>query len=709
MKVFVLLWFVIVCHQLTSAYPDCSKETVKDTFYGVEVSEDYRWLEDLNDPQVREWTDSQNRYTHDYLARLKGIEPIREQVTAILSDASVSYYGIHYQAGRFFALKDQPPQQQPYLITFSDLDDLGNATILVDPNTINPNGTTAIDWYHSSPDGKLIAVSLSVGGSESGDVYVFDTETGEQVYEVISRVNTGTAGGDLAWTPDSSGFFYTRHPLPGEREEKDINFYQQAYFHQLGTAMSEDRYEIGKDFPRIAEIEFEMHQSGQLLLTVQDGDGGQFAHYLMSPEGKWRVLSSFEDKVIQATFADKDTLMVLSREQAPKGKILKVETRTLSIVDAKLIIPEGKDTIVNSFYHSPPSILATDHLLFIRYQLGGPSEIRVFDHAGNQKLAPTQESVATVDGICPIEDDDILFYSDSYTAPRRYYLYHAEKHETIHTAISSTSKVDFSDIKVVREFATSIDGTKIPVNILIPSAAEGKISPCIVYGYGGYGVNITPRFRASLRVLFDRGFIYAVANIRGGGEFGEQWHQQGMLTRKQNVFDDFSAVCEYMIEQKYTDSDQLAIMGGSNGGLLMGATLTQHPNLARAVVSYVGIYDMLRSELSPNGSFNIPEFGTVKDSEQFFALYAYSPYHNVANGTEYPSTLFLTGENDPRVDPMQSRKMTARLQEANASGNPILLRSSADAGHGSDTPLSERIEETTTVYSFLLNELGVSL
>jgi prolyl oligopeptidase len=268
--------------------------------------------------------------------------------------------------------------------------------------------------------------------------------------------------------------------------------------------------------------------------------------------------------------------------------------------------------------------------------------------------------------------------------------------------------VDFSDCQVVREYATSKDGTKVPVNIVRRKGIKlDGSNPVLLTGYGGYGINIEPGFSALRRVWIDHGGVFAQANLRGGGEFGEQWHKEGMLTSKQNVFDDFAAAMQYMIGAGYTSPEKLAIIGGSNGGLLMGAMITQHPELCRAVVSSVGIYDMLRVELAPNGEFNIPEFGTVKNPDQFRALYAYSPYHNVRDNTAYPSVLFLTGANDPRVDPMHSRKMTARLQAASSSGRPVLLLTSSKTGHGLATPLSEQIEKSVHYHAFLLNELGL--
>ncbi len=272
-----------------------------------------------------------------------------------------------------------------------------------------------------------------------------------------------------------------------------------------------------------------------------------------------------------------------------------------------------------------------------------------------------------------------------------------------------TSPASFDDIEVVREFATSKDGTKVPLNILRKKGLklDGN-NPTLLYGYGGYGVNLTPSFDSTRRVWFDAGGVFVVANLRGGGEYGEEWHKAGNLTRKQHVFDDFIAAAEHLIERHYTSPSKLAVEGGSNGGLLMGAFLTQRPDLARAVVSHVGIYDMLRVELDPNGQFNVTEFGTVKDPEQLKALYGYSPYHHVRDGEKYPAVLLTTGENDGRVNPAQSRKMATRLQAATGSDRPILFRSTASAGHGIGTALNERIAEETDVLAFLFDQLGIN-
>jgi prolyl oligopeptidase len=307
-----------------------------------------------------------------------------------------------------------------------------------------------------------------------------------------------------------------------------------------------------------------------------------------------------------------------------------------------------------------------------------------------------------------LDDNSLLFRDVSYTKPAAWFRCVAGKAEPAKTALVNTSPVAFADIEVTREFATAKDGTKVPLNVVRKKGTklDGN-SPTILYGYGGYSISMSPNFDFTRRLWFDRGGVYVVANIRGGGEFGEEWHKAGNLTKKQNVFDDFAAAAEYLIKQKYTRSEKLAILGGSNGGLLMGAMITQHPELVHAVVSFVGIYDMLRVELAPNGAFNVTEFGTVKDPEQFKALYAYSPYHHVIAGTKYPAILMMTGANDGRVAPYHSRKMIARLEEANESSKPILLRTSSSAGHGIGTALSERIKQLADQYSFLFAQLDM--
>ncbi len=695
----------------TKKFPATKKQPTTDNYHGTSVTEDYRWLEDFQDAAVREWSTAQNAYARSVLDALPGVDAIRAQVTEILSAETVSYGSVSHRGGKFFAIKRQPPKQQPFIVAMDSLDDVDTARVIVDPNAIDPEGTTHVDWYKVSPDGKLLAVSMSSGGSETGNLSIYDVSTAKTVHEEIPNVNSGTAGGSLAWLADCTGFFYTRHFKVAPEDADDQNVFQHVYLHKLGDPTSSDKYELGEGFPQIAEIQLVMDDgSGRLLATVQEGDGGEFAHHLRSVDGKWRQFSSFGDGTKQAVFGRQDNLFVVTLADAPRGKIVRVPIATLDVASSPTVIAEGTDTIVTSgiAFWGETTVLPTTDRLYVVYQLGGPSELRAFDYSGQPVAAPKQLEVSAIHGLMLLDDDTILFGNTSYTQPDAYYRFDASTGQTVKTKLATLSPTTMSDARVIRRFAKSKDGTQVPLNIILPAGVEpdGK-NPCVVYGYGGYGVNIVPRFRPLNRILMDRKVIYVVANIRGGGEFGESWHLEGNLTNKQNVFDDFAACVSFMTQAGYTTPERTAILGGSNGGLLMGATLTQHPDKVKAVVALVGIYDMLRVELSPNGAFNVTEFGTVKNPAHFNALYAYSPYHNVKDGVKYPAVLFMTGENDPRVDPMQSRKMTARLQAATASGQPVLLRTSTNAGHGSGNSLSEEIEQSVDMYAFLFDQLKV--
>ena len=449
---------------------------------------------------------------------------------------------------------------------------------------------------------------------------MFDVATGAEQGDPVPRAHGGTAGGSLAWTPKGDGFFYTRYPREGERTGADSSFYVQVYYHALGAPTSQDRYEIGKEFPRIAEIELKADpKSGRVLATVQLGDGGQFELHLREPNGRWTQFSEFGDGVVQAAFGPRNDLYLLSRADAPRGKVLRMPIAGLDLAKAKQVIAEGEDTIVASFWDAP-TLLPTSKRLYVLYQRGGPSEVRVFDLAGKPLPTPRQLPVGAADGLTRLAGDEVLFASWSFVEPPAYYRVGKDSAVATKTPIRSEAPVDLSRVEVVREMAKSQDGTLVPINILLPPGYErGRAIPCVVNGYGGYGVSLAPRYRPHYAVLLEHGVCYAVANLRGGGEFGERWHRDGNLTHKQNVFDDFTAVLQHLVATGYARADRLAIIGGSNGGLLMGATVTQHPELVRAVVSFVGIYDMLRVEQSANGAFNVTEFGTVKDPDQFRA------------------------------------------------------------------------------------------
>lgn len=715
MRFAILFGCLLMASSLSAIEPPATRKSpVTDEYHGTAVTENYRWLEDWNNREVKQWSDAQNKYARLHLDGLPGVDRIRQRVTEILSAKTASYWDLKYRGERLFAMKRQPPKQQPFIVVMESWNDPDDAKVVFDPSNLDSDGTTAINWFFPSPDGKLIAVSLATGGSEMGDLHIYETDSGRELTaDRIPMVNSGTAGGSMAWAPDGTGFFCTRHFKINPDDPADINVYQQVFFHKLGTSYKDDRYELGKGFPQIAEIQLNTHDaSGRLLATVQEGDGGQFAHYLRAQEGNWRQFSEFGDRIVQAVFGPSDDLYVVTLKDAPRGEIVRVSVDTLDMEDAQQIIAEGEDAIVTSgeAFWGERTVMPTKSRLFVRYQLGGPSEIRAFDLNGNKAESPRQLEVSAVHGLLSVGGDNVLFGNSSFIEPDAYYHFSPRTGETKKTAVGSESTVKLDDAQVLRKFATSKDGTKVPLNIIMPQGIKlDGSNPCIVTGYGGYGVNIEPGFRALNRLLLDHGVIFVVTNLRGGGEFGEQWHRQGNLTNKQNVFDDFAACLRYLIAEKYTNSERLGIVGGSNGGLLMGATFTQNPDLMKAVVSSVGIYDMLRVELSANGAFNITEFGTVKNEDHFKALYAYSPYHHVEDSVNYPAVLFVTGANDPRVDPMQSRKMTASLQAATASDQPILLRTDSNAGHGQGHSLNQRIEQSVDVYAFLFDQLGVDV
>jgi len=723
--------------------PASAKKPVVDEYHGVKVTDDYRWLENWDDPAVKAWSEAQNTYTRAYLDPIPCVPALRERVTELENAVGPRYFAVHFAAGTYFAAKVVPGVQQPLIVALRSLDSTSDERVIVDPNKLDKAGGTSFDWFTPSPDGKLVAVSLSSGGSESGDARIFEVATGkERTEDRVARVNGGTAGGSVAWAADSSGYYYTRYPREGERPAADLDFYTQVYFHALGQPVAKDTYQVGKDYPKIAEIQIEASHDGAWILTnVQNGDGGEFIQDIRTPAGEWVRLTKWEDRIVEAKFGDDNAVYLVSRKNAPMGKVLRLplgHDAKPKLADAKEIVAEQADASVATNFVDRSGIYLTKSRLFVLYQIGGPNELRVFGLAdGKTTPRGTVESlpISAVDSVEPLEGDSIAFRNDSFVVPPAWFVFKAgsEKGSSAPgkvepTALKQAAPPNMPELEVRREMAVSKDGTKVPVNIVARKAffeafdksggkpaEKGRVkvpAPTIVWGYGGYGVNQTPVFSRRVVLFTEQDGIYVIANIRGGGEYGERWHLEGNLTKKQNVFDDFQAACRHMIDRGYTTRDKLAIFGGSNGGLLMGATITQQPDLCRAVVSAVGIYDMLRVELSANGAFNITEFGTVKDKSQFHALHAYSPYHRVKQGVKYPAILLMTGANDPRVDPMQSRKMTALLQAAASSDGkpgspPVYLRTSGNTGHGMGTPLSARIEETVDTFAFLFDQLGV--
>ena len=681
-------------------YPDTPKIPVTETYHDVAVVDNYRWLENDGAPEVKQWVTAQNALTRRQLDAIAQRPAIAKRVAQLLRAEPARRYDFQFRR-HLFALKHQPPRNQPVLVALKPTGMVESERTILDPTVLDATGRTTIDFFRPSYDGRFVVVSLSRDGSEQGTAYVYEVASGKRLPDVIPGVMYPTAGGSVEWAADGRGFWYTRYPQGSERPPDDRHFYQQIWFHQLGTPVAADRYVIGKAFPRIAETALSGSRDGRYLLAaVRNGDGGEVAFHLRTPDGRWTEVAGFADGVKQVAVGDDGNLYAMTIKDAPLGRIIAIPLAHPSLANARVVVREAVMVA--------ESVTPTRSRLYVTYRAGGPSAVHIFGLDGKWLSELPTAPVADLGVAERLAGDDVLVTAMSYVQPRTISRYEARRNRLVRTQLNGRHDLDFADATVVREFATSKDGTRVPVNIVHRKGlVQDGSQPVLLYGYGGYGISMQPNFSPLRRMWLDWGGVYAVANVRGGGEFGEPWHLAGNLTKKQNVFDDFAAAAQFLIDRKYTRADKLAIMGGSNGGLLMGAMVTQHPELVRAVVSAVGLYDALRWETQPNGAFNVTEFGSVKEPEQFRALFAYSPFNNVKDGVAYPAVLLTAGDNDGRVAPYESRKFAARLQAATTSSRPILLRTEATAGHGIGTALATEIEEETDIYTFLVGELGM--
>jgi prolyl oligopeptidase len=692
--------------------PSTDIQPATDTYFDTKVVDPYRWLEDASSSKVEAWNNEQNAYARAYLDALAARKPLKQRLTALITATSPSYSELRAAGGELFALYNDPKFQQPMLVSLDVSAKLDTKKTVLDPNHLDAAGRTAIDWFMPSHDGTLVAVSLSQGGSENGTLHIYNAATGDELGETIPRVQYPTAGGSLAWAADNKSFWYTRYPGE-ERPEADRHFFMQVFFHTIGTDWAKDPLVLGTEdgIPRIGEIFLDnRYAPDAVLASVQKGDGGEWAQWVLGAQGKKTKFAAFEDRIVAATLAPDHSLYLISLKKAPNGLVLKLAPGAV-LAEAKVIVPEAKSALIVQDRDTPRAPTLTASTMLLSYIEGGPTEVRAFSLDGKPEGKLPFGEIASLGNLEALPGGDVLIQVQSYLRLPYYARWRAASGQVEETELAARGVISFDDAEVVRAFATSKDGTKVPISIIRKKGLkpDGK-TPVLLYGYGGYGVSMEPHFLgAFVRLWLDGGGIYTEANIRGGAEYGQRWHEEGRLLKKQNVFDDFAAAGQEMIKLGYTDHDHLALRGGSNGGLLMGAEITQHPDLARAVVSSVGIYDMLRVELDPNGSFNTTEFGTVKDPRQFQALYAYSPYHHVKAGMKYPAVLMLTGANDGRVNPMQSRKFAAALQVATGSGLPVLLRISTTSGHGIGSSLSERIDQQADQLAFLYDQLGMTV
>ncbi len=683
---------------------DTPKVPVDSTCHGVTVTEDYRWLEDAESDQTRSWTKAQDRRTRSYMENLPFYGAVRWRVAEVLMAAPVRYDALRHAGSAYFAFKRQPLKQQPFLVVLSDLDDLSDERVLVDPNQIDDSGSTTINWFQPSPDGSLVAAFLSSDGTIDGTVHVYRATSGELTGAPVAL---GTAFGSLAWAGDSSGFWYTRSQSPGDCPDGDVGFYQEVWYHPLGDSLEDDYRELAGVFAdnRIAENFLSASPDGQWVMDrVQKGDGGQWQVFVRAQaDGDWWLAADAGDRVAYGAFGP-GALYLLSRLDAPHGKVLRLPLQAgATVAHAAEVVPEADVTIEGGALASPLAV--TDRWLWLLDMDAGWSSLRRFDLHGRPAGPVEVPPSSAVNGLVPLGGNEVAYATESFTEPRSWWRASGQS-AARRTALVTQTPLDFSGFEMGREFATSKDGTLVPVTLIAPRGTQRDgTAPALLTGYGGFGISLKPRFDPGWLPWLEQGGVVAVAHTRGGGEYGEDWHHAGRLAAKQNVFDDFAGCARFLIESRLTTSERLAILGGSNGGLLMGAMLTQHPGLSRAVVAMVPVMDMLRVERDPNGTFNVTEYGTVNDPELFQAMRAYSPYHNVKDGTAYPAVLLTVGESDPIAKAYHAKKMAARLQAATSSGQPVLLRVRS-GGHGPGS-LDQRVSELADIYAFLFDRLSI--
>src|SRR3954451_16740539 len=679
---------------------DTPREPVIDTYHGVAVADDYQWLEDKE--AAKGWTAAQDARTRAYLHALPFRDAIRHRFEEILKVESTSYDELSLGGSTYFALKMQPPRQQPFLVALDGLDDTAGERGVVDPKALDASGAITIDWYSPSPDGSRVAVSLSEHGTEDGNVRVYDVATGETVDGPLPHVNSGTAGGSLAWRVDSGAFWYTWHAAPGTVPDADLGFYQEVWFHELGTDAG--RRELAGIFTedRIAENFLHASPDGRWVMDlVQKGDGGEWQIFVRRQEDDagWRMVADLGDECIRAVFGGR-WLFLLSMRDAPRGQLLRLELGDeATVAEATVVVPPGDLAI--------EEIAATRARLWVVDVHGGPSGIRAFDHDGNALPEVPLPAVSSVGRPLELGCGAVAWAVETFVSPRSWWVHADDDAEPRRTALNTVTPIDFAGIEVERVFAPSKDGTRVPINLMYRAGPpKDGSAPALLYAYGGFAISLKPSFEPSRLLWLEHGGVYAVANIRGGGEYGREWHHAGRLASKQNCFDDFAACADHLVQTRVTSRERLGLMGGSNGGLLMGAVLVQRPDIAAAVVSAVPVLDMLRNELTPNGAFVVEELGSVRDPELFRALYAYSPYHNVVDGTAYPPGLFTAGDFDPRVDAYHAKKMVARLQVTTSSEQPILLRMES-GGHGIGQSLDQAVSLASDYYTFFLDRMGL--
>ncbi len=682
---------------------------VIDRYHGDEIVDPYRWLEDGESAEVRAWTEHQNEKTRAYLdGPLR--TGLRARLDELLSIGVVSSPVVRGGKGktprRYFHVRREGKQDQPVVLVRDALS--GEDRVLLDPKTFAADPTSALDWWYPSTDGSKIAYGFSMSGDEQSTLRVRDVATGQDLADEIPFTRMSS----VAWLPDGSGFFYSREPEPGTVPKEEAHYHRKVYEHRLGRhwrsdplvwpAAGDARWKM-TDIPSV-----DVSPSGRWL-AVRVHQGWERSSVLLFDRTKseWTTLVTGVDATFDPAFhrvGQADVLLVKTNEGAPKGKLLRIDPAKPGRASWVELVPEGPDVLRN--------FDAVGKTLFVSYLHRASSRLerRTLDGALVSSIdLPVLGSASVPSG--DLDGDEALFEFQSYAYPPAIFRLDLKAKEPAPKVFAKIeAPVDPSAIAVEQIEVASKDGTKVTAFVVHKKdLPKDGTAPGILYGYGGFNIPQTPSFNRSLWAFLERGGVYCVANLRGGGEYGEAWHRAGMLGNKQNVFDDAIAVAEALVAQKWVAKDRLAAFGGSNGGLLVGALVTQRPELFRAAVSAVPLLDMLRYHHFLIAKLWIPEYGSADDADAYKWLRAYSPYHRVVDGAAYPAVMFMTAESDSRVDPLHARKMAARMQEATGSSYPVLLRVETKAGHGAGKPRSKQLEELTDEYTFLFRELDLKL
>ena len=680
-------------------YPNTRKADQIDTYHGVEVADPYRWLEDPNSEETRQWVEAQNKVTFGYLNQLPGREKLNARLTELWN---YERYGIPFKQGdRYFYYKNDGLQNQSVLYALPTLD--AEPSVLLDPNTLSEDGTVALGGIAISEDARYLAYGLSTAGSDWTEWRVRDIETGEDTDDLVQWVKFSGA----AWTHDHKGFFYSRYDEPKEKSKlEDVNRYQKLYYHRLGTPQSEDEliYERA-DQPDWGFGGGVTDDGRYLIISVWLGTSPQnllFYKDLQDPQSEVVELVSEFEAHYSIIDNDGSTFWIQTDLDAPRGKVISVDITNPERDNWKTLIPEAEETL--------ESVGTLNNQFVVDYLKDAYTQIKIFDLSGEFVKVVDLPGIGSAGGFDGDRPDTETFYSfTSFTTPSRIYRYDFKTGKST-LFREPTIPFDPEDYETRQVFYPSKDGTEIPMFITAKKGLKlNSENPVLLYGYGGFNISLSPSFSVSNLVWLEQGGMYAVANLRGGGEYGEIWHQAGIKTAKQTVFDDFISAAEWLIAQKYTKSEKLAIAGGSNGGLLVGACITQRPDLFGAALPAVGVMDMLRFNQFTIGWAWESDYGSPQNESEFKALYAYSPLHNLSAGVEYPPTMITTADHDDRVVPAHSFKFAAALQAAHQGDNPVLIRIETKAGHGAGKPTTKQIEEATDKWAFVAHNLAVKL